>query len=150
MVVISSRCETGAWIHKLWCSWSHKDKTLSNRLRQHLLSLPACLQDCSSWFSPCLSPLAEQLFLSCPLWLHVSASLERAWVPWIPFTTAVWKRADTTKCWPEKGNVGTRTLLVGMQNGITTLENRLAFPQRLKTELTYDSAIWLRSVCFRC
>lgn len=65
MVVISSRCETGAWIHKLWCSWSHKDKTLSNRLRQHLLSLPACLQDCSSWSSPCLSPLAEQLFLSC-------------------------------------------------------------------------------------
>lgn len=35
------------------------------------------------------------------------------------------------------------TLLVGMQNGASTPENSMVFPQKLETEIQYDAAIAL-------
>ena len=38
------------------------------------------------------------------------------------------------------------TLLEGMQNGIAGMGNNLAFPQKVKQELPYDSAVLLLGI----
>ena len=53
------------------------------------------------------------------------------------------KNTDNTNCWRGCGETGTRTFLVGKQNGTTTLGNNLLASLKVRCTLTIPTSKYL-------